>query len=330
MTMKRFEHANATNLEDVLEVLDEQSRPLAGGTDLMGLMKERIIAPDRLVNLKTLPGLDGIEQKDNGWHIGAMTTLSQLTAAIRGRPELAVLYEALSTTASPQLRNMATIGGNLLQRPRCSYFRNPLTHCWLKGGETCFAVEGENKYHAILGGDPCYIVHPSDPGAALVALEASVTLTGPVEERRVAVADFFQPPQQERRSETALETDELITSVFIPLPEANSRGTYVKVMERALWDFALVSVAVQLVFEGSAVRKARVVLGGVAPVPWRTKEAEAALVGQTLTPAIIEEAAQASTVGAEPLSQNGYKVDLAQAVVREALRLQHQAAEAEA
>jgi xanthine dehydrogenase YagS FAD-binding subunit len=220
---------------------------------------------------------------------------------------------------------MATLGGNLAQRPRCWYYRNKLTHCLRKGGERCYAFRGESKYHCILGGGPCYIVHPSDPAVALLALDASTVITGPAGTRTVSLSDLFLLPRQDVHREVDLAVDELIVEVVVPVPEEgarsaqSTRSVYLKVAERAAWDFALVSAAVQVSLEGDTVRRARVVLGGVAPVPWRAEGAEEVLVGGALDDASIARAAQAATEGARPLAQNAYKVDMAQGIVRQAL-----------
>jgi xanthine dehydrogenase YagS FAD-binding subunit len=318
--MKAFAYARASTVEYVLDALDGNCRPLAGGTELLRLMQAGLAAPERLVSIREVAGLAGIERRGESWHLGALVTLSQLAGDKAMGQHLPALQLAARESASPQLRQMATLGGNLLQRPRCWYFRKEGVRCWLKGGERCYAVDGQNQRHALFGGGPCYIVHPSDPAVALLALEAQVELTSPRGGRRVRIADFFQPPRQEAWSETVLALDELITSVVVPAPPAAARGTYVKVAERAVWDFALASAAVQLAFDGDTVRDARVVLGGVAPVPRRAAGAEDALSGRHLTDEAIQDAVQAATEGAEPLSQNGYKVDLVRGVVAEALR----------
>lgn len=322
MAMDRFAYARATTLEAALESMTEACRPLAGGTDVVAMMKEELISPERLVDLKRIPDLDQVREDSEGLRIGALIKLSALLAdpVWDRRPELACLQEALLETASPQLRHMATLGGNLLQRPRCWYFRNKLTYCLRKGGQLCFAFRGENKYHAILGGAPCHIVHPSDPAVALLALGASVVVAGRGGTRTVPLAEFYLLPRQDAHREVALEADELVTEVLIPPQAAGTRSVYVKVAERQAWDFALLSAAVQLALEGDTVRETRVALGAVAPVPWRARDIEDALVGQPLTADTIERAAEAATAGARPLAQNAYKVDLAQGVVREALR----------
>jgi xanthine dehydrogenase YagS FAD-binding subunit len=322
MTMNLFAHGNAASLDEALGVLSATCRPLAGGTDLLGLVKEELAAPERLVNLKTIDGLDRIEPQGDGWDVGATVRLAELAAfsAVVERDDLACLREAIGQTASPQLRHMATIGGNLLQKPRCWYFRNKLTHCWLKGGPRCFAVRGENKYHAILGRGGCQAVHASDPAVALVALDATLTVAGPDATRMLSLADLFQQPQKDARSQTTLRPFELITHVLIPRPLPGTRSTYVKIAERTTWDFALVAAAVRLTLAGGVVQDARVVLGGVGPMPWRAPEAEQALLGDRLDPSVVERAAQTATAGARPLAQNEYKVTLAQGAVRQALR----------
>jgi xanthine dehydrogenase YagS FAD-binding subunit len=340
MAMNRFAYASASTVDEALEVLadtehPDDCRPLAGGVDLLDRMKEGLISPARLVDLKRIPGLDqvraAIAEDANGVHaaiaVGALTPLYRLLAdpAIAERAEMACLRQALIETASPQIRHMATIGGNLLQRPRCWYLRNKLTHCLRKGGERCFAFRGENERHAILGGGPCYIVHPSDPAVALLALGASVVVVGAGSgasggARTVPLADFYLLPRQDAQREADLASNEILTEILIPTPAAGSRGIYLKVPERGARDFALSSVAVQLVLAGEGVRDARVALGGVAPVPWRALEAEQALVGQALSDAAIEQASLAATAGARPLAQNAFKIELVQGIVRQALR----------
>jgi xanthine dehydrogenase YagS FAD-binding subunit len=318
--MNRFAYATALSLADALDALDASSRPLAGGTDLIGLMKEGLVEPDRVINLKGIAGLDGIQQQADGLHVGALVTQSNLLAALEGQAGYACLVQALVRTATPQLRHMATVGGNLLQRPRCWYFRNKLTHCLRKGGQSCFAFRGENKYHAILGGGPCYIVHPSDMAVALLALDASVAIAGPDGTRTVPLGDFFLLPKDDAHREVALADNELLLEIVVPPPASGSRGAYLKVSERQSWDFCLVSAAVQVSVTGGDVRQARVALGGVAPVPWRAAESEAILVGKPLNDETIALAAAAATSGARPLAQNEYKIELAQGAVKQALQ----------
>ncbi len=320
--MKPFTYAAASSLEDVVGALDEGCRPLAGGTDLLGLMKTGIRGPERLVSLKSIEALEGVERREDGWRIGALTTLSELASPARGgeQRELEVLSRAAAESASPQLRNAATIGGNLLQWPRCWYFRNWLTRCWLKGGDRCLAAGGENRYHAILGAARCHMVHPSDPAVALAALDARVELRGVHGVRTLKIDAFFGEPKPLRENGTVVERDEVITAVVVPRPSRESRGAYVKLAERKVWDFALVSAAVQIEMTEGAVTDAAIVLGGVAAKPWHAFEAEGRLVGEALTGTAMEAAASAATAGAVSLSQNGYKIELAEGAVREALR----------
>jgi xanthine dehydrogenase YagS FAD-binding subunit len=321
--MKAFAHANARSVEAVVGVLSETCRPLAGGTDLLSLMKADLAAPERLVNLKTLADLAEVRADDAGWHIGATARLSQvaqvMAEALGEQPALACLHAALVGAASPQLRHMATLGGNLVQQPRCWYYRNPNVPCWRKGGQRCFAVQGNNVHHTILGRSPCNAVHPSDPAVALLALDASVTIVGADASRQVPLGEFYRLPTRERRHDHSLAWDELITEVLVPNAAEGTRGVYVKISERSAWDFALVSVAACVTMAGDTVQRARLALGGVAPRPWRASEAEAALAGQPLTDAAIEAAAQAATIDARPMAHNAYKVDLVHGAVRQAL-----------
>lgn len=329
MAMHPFEHANASSVEEAVEVLGEACRPLVGGTDLIAMMKEGLIAPERLVNLKTIPGGDHVDETGDAWHIGALATLSTLAEheALRGQPALAVLTQAADASASPQIRHMGTLGGNLVQRPRCWYFRNRHVPCWRKGGKRCFAFRGENKYHTILGRGPCYAVHPSDPAVALLALDASVVLTGPEGQRTLGIADFYrQPTPDVQRANgyhpvTVLAPNELITEVVIPKPEAGTRSVYVKMMERGDWDFALVSVAVRLLMSGDTVEDAAVTLGGVATIPWLHDKAAQALVGQSLNEDAFDAVTAAAVADVRPLEHNGYKVDFLKGAIKQALRM---------
>lgn len=321
MAMNRFSYAAASTVGEVLEVLGADCRPLSGGVDLLDRLKEGLLAPERLVSLKQVGELAEVRADEDGLHLGAMVSLAVLEAhSALAAPEWACLRQALRETASPQIRHMASLGGNLLQRPRCWYLRNKLTHCLRKGGQRCFAFQGENQRHAILGGGPCYIVHPSDSAVALLALDASVQVAGPSAVRSVPLGEFYLLPRQDAHREAALEPHELLVGVTVPKPAPGARGVYLKVSERGQHDFALGSVALQIVLDQDVVREARVVLGGVAPVPWRAQEAESALSGRPLSDATIQEASLAATAGARPLAQNGYKVELAQGLVREALR----------
>ncbi|MDQ3548727.1 MAG: xanthine dehydrogenase family protein subunit M [Chloroflexota bacterium] len=320
--MRPFEYSSAPSIDAALEILGQTNngaiRPLAGGTDLLTLMKADIVTPDHLVDIKRATDLtDGVEETGDGLRIGALTSLTELETNPLVRERYPALAEAAAIAATPQLRNMATIGGNLLQRPRCWYYRNPLFHCWLKGGDTCHARDGQNRLHALFGDSPCVATHPSDPATALLALDASVTVRGASGERHVPLSDFFALPSADRRTETTLQPGELV--VDIRLPASGMQSTYLKAMDRKVWAFALVSVAAAIQVEDGKISAARLVLGGVAPMPWRVPAVEQALIGSAPDAATFDRAAEAALTGAQPLEHNGYKVPLAQSLVRQAL-----------
>jgi xanthine dehydrogenase YagS FAD-binding subunit len=323
--MRAFAYASAGSAEQALQLLqgdgqpDGASRLLAGGTDLITLMKADVVAPGRLVDIKRAGLPRGIERTAERVDIGALTTLAEVEASAGLDDGYAALVEAAAAAATPQLRNVATIAGNLLQRPRCWYFRNRHLHCWLKGGDDCPAREGESQLHAILGGGPCHAVHPSDLAPALLALDAQVRLRGPRGERVIPMADLFVLPTGDHRSETRLAGDELIVSIGLPAVEAGTRSTFRKAMDRRVWAFALAGVATRLRVDGRRIADARLVLSGVAPVPWRAHEAERELVGAEVGRSLFEHAAEVALAGATPLRLNGYKVPLARALVRRAL-----------
>ncbi|HEY0736318.1 MAG TPA: FAD binding domain-containing protein [Herpetosiphonaceae bacterium] len=315
--MRQFTHIDVADLDEVIPLLSATSRPIAGGTDLLPLMKEGLSAPERLVNLKPAADLRYIQADADGLRIGALTTLDDLAL----HPEIVGSYTALAQAAgeaaSPQLRNMATLGGNLLQQVRCWYYRGDF-HCWLKGGETCFAREGRNDYHAIIDQSPCVAVYPSDPPAALLALDASLRIVGPQGERTVTVAEFLQPPTADRRVLHTLGPDELIVEIIVPA--SRGRSVYLKAMDRAAWAYALASVAaVAHIVDGTA-QDVRIVLGGVANTPVRLFEVESLLEGQVLTEDLLRQAGEAAIAGAQPLQHNRYKLPLARNLVAQALR----------
>jgi xanthine dehydrogenase YagS FAD-binding subunit len=321
--MRSFEYATANGLEQAIALLGEGDgvvRPLAGGTDLLPLMKADVAQPRRLVDLKHLPELAaGIRETPDGVSIGALTTLSALASSPVLRSRFAAVAEAADLAATPQLRNMATLGGNLLQRPRCWYFRSAHFNCWLKGGEVCHALDGENQLHAMLGDSQCVATHPSDPPAALLAFDAQVTLSSSGGSRTLPLAEFFTLPNDEHRVENVLQPGEIVTAIHLP-GAAGARSTYLKAMNRKVWAFALVGAAAVVKLEGGEVRRARLVLNGVAPIPWRAHAAERVLEGSDLADETIANAAQAALADAHPLSKNGYKVRLAEGLIRQTLR----------
>jgi xanthine dehydrogenase YagS FAD-binding subunit len=329
--VKAFEWVSPASVEEAVSLLktaptardvDEAARPLAGGQDLLTTMKDYLTRPVRVVNLKGIRGLDRVEGDGRkGLRIGALVTLAQLEEHAVIRRDFPGLAEAAHSVATQQIRNLGTVGGNLCQRPRCWYYRLEEAVCIKKGGSECFAAKGENKYNAILGGGPSYIVHPSDLAPVLVALGASVNVVGADGRRRVPLDKFFTLPSEGSiRRENVLKNEEIITEVFVPASPFAARSTYLKFKERESLDFALSAVAAAVELgAGGRVRQARIVLGGVAPVPWRVPKAEEFLKGKALDAESLAGAARLALEGAEPLSQNAYKVPLTQALVRRAL-----------
>lgn len=327
--MKNFELIHPKSIEEATRLLAESgdaARPMGGGQDLLGTMKDYILTPDRVVDLKRIPKLDKIDyDRRKGLRLGALVTITEIEENRDIRQHFPALAEAASSIATIQIRNMGTVGGNLCQRPRCWYYRNEHIVCLKKGGTKCYAApdSAENKYNAILGGGPSYIVHPSDLAPVLMCLGAVLTIMGPNKQKReLPIAQFFTLPSEGNvMRENILTPGEIVTEVFVPNSDLAARSTYLKFREKNSLDWALSSVAMALTTDGNTIREARVVLGGVAPIPWHAPAAEAALRGQPLSEASLSAAAQAATQGAKPLSQNGYKVPLTQTLVRRAGRI---------
>ena len=319
--MRAFAYSRPGTLDEALGLLNPEVRPLAGGTDLLTLMKADLAAPAHLVAVRRLLPA-GITPDSNGLTLGAGTTLEAIERDALIAQRFAALAQAAAAAASAQLRNMATIGGNLLQRPRCWYFRNPRVDCWLKGGRECPAREGENRLHALFGDTPCVAVHPSDLANALLAFDAAVRVRGPAGERTIALGEFFALPEPARRRETRLREDELVLSVGLPSSADETRSVYLKAMDRQAFSFALVSVAavVRRAPQRGVIEHARIVLGGVAPIPWRAQAAERVLMGMQPTLEISQRAADAAMTGATPLRHNAWKIPLAKALVQRALK----------
>jgi len=325
--MKNFEWANASTLEDAVKLLkptvadadpDEQPHAIAGGQDLLTTMKEFLVRPPRVVNLKTIAGLNQIKPDGKGGLlIGATVTLADIEDNADINSKYPGLAECAHSIGTPQIRALGTVGGNLCQRPRCWYFRLENVKCKKKGGDTCYAAIGENKYNAIFPTGPSNIVHPSDLATMLVALGATATIIGAEGKRTVELEKFFITPEENVRKENALKDGEVLAEVQIPAPVGKS--TYLKFKERESIDFAIAAVAAVADVVGGNVRSARLVLGGVASVPWRVEDVEKWLVGKPLNAANIEQAATAALEGAQPLAQNGYKVPLTQTLVKRAL-----------
>lgn len=322
--MNPIANVNARDVKDAVDSLvrvRKQGRQVSvtgGGTDLLGMMKERLVRPDVLVNLKTIRGLSGIAADASGVRIGALTTLATLGRDPVITTRYPLLAEAANSVGTPQIRNLATLGGNICQRPWCWYFRNAFP-CYKNGGNRCFAPTGENQLHAIFGGGPSYIVHPSDTAPALVALDARIRIAGPAGERIVPAADFFALPKLNPARENVLADDEVVAEILIPPPAPSSRSTYRKLLDREAWTHAVVSAAVTLQMEGAICRDARIVLGGVAPIPWDRPRAAEVLRGKRLSPEVAAEAARIAVEDARPMTKNAYKVALTSALIRRTL-----------
>ena len=331
--MNTFEWTDATSVEQALGLVSggggsavvgppggDKPAIKAGGVDLLDLMKEHLIAPPRLVNIRNVRGLDYIkDDEQDGLKIGPLVTLARLDTEATVRQRYPALADAAGHAATPQIRNMATVGGNLLQRPRCWYFRNELFHCKKKGGTICFAQNGENQYHAIFDNDTCAIVHPSAVATALVAYGGSIELTSAKGKREVKAEEFFTLPDVDVHKENTLAPDEILTEVRIPAPAAGTRSVYIKQGEKDSHDWPIAEVVVVMEAEGGRCKRASVVLGAASPVPRRAKEAEAALEGKAVDENTAREAAKAALADALPLEFNGYKVPLFETVIRRAI-----------
>jgi xanthine dehydrogenase YagS FAD-binding subunit len=320
--MNRFEFARATSVAEALSLVAEKPGSVlkAGGIDLLDHLKEHLIEPPRLVDLKSVPGMQDVMAEPTGnLRIGPLVKLAQVAAHAAVRTSYAALAQACGEAASPQIRNVATIGGNLLQRPRCWYYRLASYRCLKKGGDICYAVGGENRYHTIFGNGACNAPHPSNAAMGLAALGASLVFQSSRGTRTVPAEQLFTIPGGDPRRENAREPDEILTAISLPAAPG-VRSTYASLREKTAFDWPLVSTAVALRVEGGVVRSARIILGAVATVPLRAAAAEQALVGRRLDDATAEAVANAAVAGAQPLSENGYKVELLRTLLRRTLR----------
>jgi xanthine dehydrogenase YagS FAD-binding subunit len=318
--MNRFEVIMPADVASASKLLAENGDvAFAGGVDVVDLSKQSIVSPAALVNLKGLKELGGIEVRPSGdLRLGATVKLSEVSEHPMIRAKFTAIAEAAGEAATPQIRNLGTVGGNILQRPRCWYFRNPDVNCLKKGGDKCYSLGGLNRYHAILGGGPSFIVHPSNLAPALIAMRASATIVGPSGTRMVDLEKFFTLPTVDPKRENSLKTGEIITEVIVPAPTASTRSHYLEAREKQSFDWPLVSVAI--VLDGArTVRDARVVMGAVAPIPWRSPDAEAALKAGLLDESRARAAAEAALKDAQPMSDNAYKVVIAKVIVRRAI-----------
>jgi len=317
--MKSFANVNPRDMKEAVGLLSKpNAAAVGGGSDLLGMIKEHLVQPDLLVHLRGIRGLDQVSAKGAEVHIGGLITLDALSQDATIRSRYTVLAEAAESVGTPQIRNAGTLAGNVCQRPWCWYYRNNFP-CFKNGGTKCFSVAGENQFHAIFGGGPSFIVHPSDTAPALVALDAKFRVAGPSGERTVPAAEFFALPRVNAAKENVLGPNEVLASVQLPRAARDLRSTYHKIMDREAWTHAVVSAAIVLEMDQQVCKSARIVLGGVAPVPWRLQKVEAMLTGQRITPELAAQAGEAALEGANPLAKNGYKVPLTKAVVRRTL-----------
>jgi xanthine dehydrogenase YagS FAD-binding subunit len=324
--MKAFEYFKVTSVTDAVALLTqygEKAALLAGGSDLLGMMKDSITgpklkAPQYLISIKAIKGLSAIQEQKGGVRIGAAASITDISSSALLADRYPLLVQAAGQVAVPQIRNMATLGGNLCQRPRCWYFRGKLfKDCLRKGGDYCYAPAGENQYHAVLGAGSCHMVYPSDLAPALTALNARVEIAGIKGKRIVPIEQFYVHPDKNVLKENILTPQEMIVAVEIPA-SVGAKGIYLKLKERQAFDFAVVSVAVNLSLKNDSITEARVVLGGVAPIPFRSVKAETVLKGKQIKHAVAD-AAREVMAGAQSLSGNGYKITAAQGLLEKAL-----------
>jgi len=319
--MKNFGMAEPQTIEQLSAFLrdkGEKSCLLAGGTDLLGEIKDEIIEPEVVVDLKSVPNLSYIRKERDGIHIGALTSLAEVVEDSMIANDYPGLHEAASSVATPQLRNMGTIGGNLCQRPRCWYYRDPKVNCRKKGGSKCFAFRGRNKYHAIFGGGLCYIVHPSDLAPALISLGAKISIVAPTGDKTIPLEDFYVLPQANVQRENILNSDEFVREIMVPPVKSGEKSTYYKLKERGAWDFALLSAAVKGVVVGGVFKEIKIVLGGAAPIPWRLEKAENIIRDKTVNEELLRQAAREALKEARALKENGYKRDLLEVILSRA------------
>jgi xanthine dehydrogenase YagS FAD-binding subunit len=327
--VKAFAYVNAANEKEAVAALasggmdartagpDRKYLPLAGGMDLLARMKEYTHQPDVLVNVKNLDATIR-QMPDGGLRIGSAVKLIDVIENDLIAKSYPAFHYAAAEVGTPQIRHLGTVGGNLNQRPRCWYFRNEEFHCLKKGGARCFSVDGENQFHAIFGEGPCHIVHPSSLAVPSIAYGARFRVVGPSGEREVAAEDYFVMPDRSLFSENVLAPDELLTHVMLPAPR-NLRSASYEVRFKPSHDWPIAMATAVLTMNGATVQTSRIVMGAVAPIPWRVPAAEAALVGRQMTEAVAAAAAEAALKGAKPMSGNAYKVQVAKTAVKRAL-----------
>ena len=320
--MRAFEYASPTTKEQAVELLGRNFRKaeiLAGGTDLLSLMKDDIVAPKILVNIKGIAELDGITSTPHGLRIGALVTIQELLDSPVVRRNYPAIAQAAGGITSPQIRSMGTVGGELCQRPRCWYYRAGYGLLAKDESGTSLVTTGDNRYHAILGnGGPAFFVNPSSLAPALIALGATARIFGPKSAREVPLEKFFLTPQSEDEREYDLKPNELLTDIVIPTVGGARNATY-EVRQKEALDWPLATASVVLRMSGNQVKSARVVLGHVAPVPWQSAEAEQTLAGKAITDVVAEAAGAAALQSAKHLGGNRYKIQLARVAVKRAI-----------
>jgi len=319
--MRPFEYASPKTKQQAIAMLskDWSTAVLAGGTDIVPLMKDEIVTPKRLINIKGIPDMHAVKSVKGSTVIGSLKTLSELSEVPGWDKQFPILHEALSDAASPQIRNLATIGGNICQRPRCWYFRNGMGLLPKDANGDSLVLKGDNRYHAILGNDgPAYFVSPSTIAPVLVAYGALVRLIGPNGVREIELEKFFRIPTHEQAREHDLAPNEIVTEIVIPSSGPVKAGYY-EVRQREAFDWPLATAAVLLTMDGSTVKSARVVMGHVAPIPWVSKQAADALVGKSITEETAMTAANAAVAQAKSLGRNKYKITLAKVAVKRAV-----------
>ena len=321
--MKPFKMALPRTVNEAVESCGkdfESTQLLAGGTDLLAEIKDHTAAPETVVNLKGVSGLRGIQRTDQGLEIGALTTLTEMTESEEIRKGWPALVTTIERTATPNVRNAASIGGNLCQRPRCWYYRNEHYDCLKKGGEKCFAQQGENEFHAVFDNFVCAAVHPSNTAPVFIAYGATLEIVGPKGKRTLSVEDFFISPTENVKRENVLAADEVVTRIMLPKASENAACAYVETREKQSFDWATCGSTVLLEMSGKKVKESRIVLNAVAPVPVRRKDLERKIRGQELSDTLIAEVCKESTAGARTLEQNAHKLALIKATLRRAFR----------
>jgi xanthine dehydrogenase YagS FAD-binding subunit len=320
--MRSFEYASPTTKEQAVALLSTtwgQAEVLAGGTDLLALMKDDVVHPKRLVNIKQIKEMNGVTAGPKGLRIGALTTLGELADNVNVAKDYPALAEAINDAASPQIRNMATLGGNLCQRPRCWYFRGGFGLLPKSESGKDLVTEGENRYHAILGNDgPAKFVSPSTIVPLLISYGASIRLVGPKGSRELLLERFYVIPKTDTEREHDLRPNEILSELIIPQASGMKIAHY-EIRQKQAFDWPLAVAAVSLSMNSTSVQSARVVVGYVAPIPWRSAEAERALAGKSITEDVAKTAADAALQGAKPLSHNAYKIQLARVAVKRAI-----------